>query len=230
MNRRIHLRALELTAAAATLAATLTARAEEPSAPAAPPRTSADAAAASAASASSAAASEPSAATSEPGAAARSEPAKPGGDDYYYVDDPERDALPFREGTRVPKGFRLDSKPRVALVAVGASASAALWIISTASAIALDEQPSVEGDPNFDDMYWPMFIPVVGPFVAIGTADASGTGAGILALDGAFQAGGLALMIVGLAAPKLELIPQKGVFVGAGAAPGAGGIHVGGTF
>lgn len=148
----------------------------------------------------------------------------------YFVDDEERPPLPFREGTQVPKGFRLDTSPRAGLIVAGASTSGALWVVSLISAIALDKQPAVEGDPNFDDMYWPMFIPVVGPFISIGTADASGTGAGILALDGAFQAGGLALMIAGFAAPKVELVPQKGVYLSAEAAPGAPGLSVGGSF
>jgi hypothetical protein len=147
-------------------------------------------------------------------------PAAPPREPVYFVDDDAAEKIPFREGTSVPRGFRLDSSPRVALVATGASVSGALWLISTVTAIGLDKQAPVDGDPNFDDMYWPMFIPVIGPFIAIGTADSSGTGAGILALDGALQAGGLAMMIAGFVAPKLELVPQKGVYLSGQAAPG----------
>jgi hypothetical protein len=148
----------------------------------------------------------------------------------YFVDDDAAEKIPFREGTSVPPGYRLDSSPRAALVATGASVSGALWVISTVTAIGLDQKSAVDGDPNFDDMYWPMFIPVIGPFITIGTADSSGTGAGILALDGALQAGGLAMMIAGLVAPKLELVPQKGIYLNAQAAPGSGGLSVGGAF
>jgi hypothetical protein len=157
-------------------------------------------------------------------------PAAPPREPVYFVDDDAAEKIPFREGTSVPPGFRLDSSPRVALVATGASVSGALWLISTVTAIGLDKQTPVAGDPNFDDMYWPMFIPVIGPFIAIGTADSSGTGAGILALDGALQAGGLAMMIAGFVAPKLQLVPQKGIYLNGQAAPGLGGLSVGGEF
>lgn len=148
----------------------------------------------------------------------------------YLVDDELRPALPYRDGTRVPRGYRLEESPRFGLVGAGAATSAALWIASTISAISLDKKDSVNGDPNFGDRYWPMFIPVVGPFATIATANASGTGAGILALDGAFQAGGLAMMIAGLVATKAELIPQKGVYLGASAAKGSVGMSLNGSF
>jgi hypothetical protein len=154
----------------------------------------------------------------------------PSEEEVYLVDDESRPPLPYRDGVHVPRGFRLDASPRYALVVAGASTSGALWVISTIAAIGLDKKKAVDGDPNFDDMYWPMFIPVVGPFISIGTANASGTGAGILALDGAFQAGGLALMISGLAAPKVELIPQKSLYLTAEGAPGVPGLGLGGSF
>jgi hypothetical protein len=173
---------------------------------------------------------EPRAATTSLVFAPPQAPSAPPRQPVYFVDDEAAESLPFREGTTVPPGYRLDSSPRVALVATGASVSGVLWLISTITAIGLDKRTPVAGDPNFDDMYWPMFIPVIGPFIAIGTAESSGTGAGILALDGALQAGGLAMMIAGFVAPKLELVPQKGIYLNAQAAPGLPGLSVGGAF
>ncbi|MBW2528144.1 MAG: hypothetical protein JRI23_28450 [Deltaproteobacteria bacterium] len=115
--------------------------------------------------------------------------------------------IPYREGDAVPDGYRLESTPRYGLVAAGATVLGATWLISAITAISLDNEGSVDDDPNFDDMYTPMLVPVVGPFITIGTADASGTGAGILALDGVVQCAGLAMFIAGFAAPKVELVP-----------------------
>ncbi|MBW2526993.1 MAG: hypothetical protein JRI23_22625 [Deltaproteobacteria bacterium] len=129
---------------------------------------------------------------------------------WSYPTPAERDrteSIPYRDGDPVPEGYRVESTPRYGLVAAGASVLASTWLISTVTAITLDNEDSVDDDPNFDDMYTPMLIPVVGPFITIGTADASGTGAGILALDGVVQCAGLAMFIAGFAAPKKELVP-----------------------
>lgn len=144
--------------------------------------------------------------------------------DTYTMDDPNGTVLPYQDGSRVPNGYRLRSSPRYGLLAGGIAMTSALWTISTIAAVVLDEEATSEGDPNFDDMYWPMFIPVVGPFVAIKTSDASGTGAAILALDGVVQTAGLAMMIAGLAAPKLEVVPQQKIRVGPRVS--AGGVTI----
>ncbi|MBK8940050.1 MAG: hypothetical protein IPM79_21125 [Polyangiaceae bacterium] len=151
-------------------------------------------------------------------------------EETFLTDDPTRPALPYHAGARVPRGFRLDTSPRYGLVAAGVTTMGSLWTASFIAAIALDKEQGSNGDPNFDDMYWPMFIPVLGPFITIGTADSSGTGAGILALDGALQAGGLAMLITGLVAPKSELIPQRRVKFTPRAGGGSVGLDVSGSF
>lgn len=150
--------------------------------------------------------------------------------DTYTLDDPSGAVLPYQEGSAIPNGYRLRGSPRYGLVGGGIALTSALWTISTAAAIVLDEEDSPDGDPNFDDMYWPMFIPVVGPFIAIKTADASGTGAAILALDGVVQTAGLAMLIAGLAAPKLELVPQQKIHIAPRVSAGSLSLELGGTF
>lgn len=138
--------------------------------------------------------------------------------------------IPYHESMPVPEGYHLESTPRYGLVAAGVSMTATLWVVSTITAITLDREKSDDGDPNFDDMYWPMFIPVAGPFATIATADSSGTGAAILALDGAIQTLGLALAIAGFAAPTIELVPDYVLTVAPTASGDTGGLCVSGSF
>jgi hypothetical protein len=48
---------------------------------------------------------------------------------------------------------------------------------------------------------WPIYVPIVGPFIQMGYINGTGanTGRAILAIDGALQAGGLAMFIAGAA-------------------------------
>jgi hypothetical protein len=75
-----------------------------------------------------------------------------------------------------------------------------------------------------------MFIPVVGPFITIKTADSSGTGAAILGLNGVVQTGGIAMMIAGIAAPKVEIIPQRPISIAPMASADTVGIDIRGAF
>jgi hypothetical protein len=136
----------------------------------------------------------------------------------------------YHEGMDVPEGYHLEETPRWGLVAGGTSVLATFWAVSAISAVMLDREAADEGDPNFDDMYWPMFIPVAGPFVTIGTADSSGTGAAILALDGVVQAAGLGMFIAGFAAPKVEIVEDYHLTVAPSAPGSQGGMSISGSF
>jgi hypothetical protein len=148
----------------------------------------------------------------------------------YSEEDTSAKRIPFRDGDPVPQGYRVQSSTRMGVLAGGIVMGSALWTISTVAAIVLDKQESVDGDPNFGDKYWPMFIPVIGPFITIKTADSSGTGAAILALDGALQVGALAMIITSIAAPKLELVPQRAITIGPIAGSDRVGVQIGGAF
>jgi len=151
---------------------------------------------------------------------------------YYWVDDGSRPALPYRGGeVAVPDGYRVDSHPNMGLLAAGITTTATLWTVSTIAAIALDQRDStLEGDPNFDDAYWPMFIPVVGPFITIKTADSSGTGAAILGLNGVAQTAGIGMIIAGIAVPKVEIIPQRPITIAPVASAEMVGLDISGAF
>jgi hypothetical protein len=57
---------------------------------------------------------------------------------------------------------------------------------------------------------WPLFIPIVGPFIAMGTFHSlQATDAFFLTLDGLVQAGGAAMLIAGFAVPKQQLVRNR---------------------
>ena len=136
--------------------------------------------------------------------------------DEPYDDGPA--TMPYQGPDAVPSGYHVESQPRWGLVAPGIALGSVLWVTSIVAAIRLDteknqtivdQQGGVREDPAYSARYTPMFIPIVGPFLAIPTSNASGTGAAILALDGALQVGSLAMAVAGFVAPKKELVKDR---------------------
>jgi hypothetical protein len=76
-----------------------------------------------------------------------------------------------------------------------------LWLISVLAGLSGD-QGTYYGDGGWAALY----VPVVGPWVGIGTLNASGVGAAVLVLDGLGQVGGAAMIVLGIALPKKQLI------------------------
>lgn len=154
-----------------------------------------------------------------PGAPAYYPPYGPGGEGQ-----PPRE-LPYDEGQPIPPGYRVESHPRVGLIIGGSVSLGTLYLLSALSgAIMLDTNPGEKGAP--------LFAPVVGPFVAIGTLKASATGSFLLVVDGLGQAAGLGMLIGGIAAPKTTLLRNDVMarFVPVDPSSGAPGLGVVGEF
>jgi hypothetical protein len=101
--------------------------------------------------------------------------------------------LPYEDGDPVPPGYVVETSVKRGLVIAGSVTLGSLWVLSIISgAIIVDFGDSDEG--------WPLFIPVVGPFIAIGTTHSSNsaTSSVLLGINGAGQAAGLAMLIAGL--------------------------------
>lgn len=154
---------------------------------------------------------------------------------------PTADRLPYRDGKPVPPGYSVDIVPRRGMIAGGAALAGGLHMISMISAIALDaeadqvitdEQGGQRTDPEFSGRYTPLFIPLVGPFIAVKTSDANGTGSAILIMNGVAQVTGLSLVLSGLIATKKELVRDDAVSftVAPLAAEGGGGVSLEGSF
>lgn len=111
-------------------------------------------------------------------------------------------------------------------VTTGAILFSGLWGASIGYA-------AVQGGLSKEDGWWPLYIPVAGPFVAVETLKSDGAGTALLLLNGAVQATGLLTLIVGVAQGKST--PEDGALK-ASAGPSVrpvltgNGIGLAGTF
>lgn len=93
----------------------------------------------------------------------------------------------------VPPGYRLAEKRRSGLAIAGASIFGGLWIASAIAGGIMEDSGRWSGTHG-----WPMYIPVIGPFITIESYNASAGGATPLVFDGIGQAAGLVMFIIGL--------------------------------
>lgn len=105
--------------------------------------------------------------------------------------------IPYTEGDPIPDGYERDTRVRTGLVVGGAVTLGVLWGLSAVFGGILTDVGSLGSDA-----YVPLFIPAVGPFIAVETMDADAAGGALLIIDGVAQTAGLAMFIAGLAAPE----------------------------
>ena len=101
--------------------------------------------------------------------------------------------LPYEEGDPIPQGFKVRSRANRALIIAGSITFGAPYLISALVAATI-----VSADSNDGGKFAPLFAPVVGPFITIGTAHAEGAATFWLIFDGLAQAGGVAMFIAGM--------------------------------
>jgi hypothetical protein len=109
-------------------------------------------------------------------------------DRYRYRNLPA--VLPFRDGVAAPEGYVRGTRMRKGLLIAGSTTTGALWLISMAVASAAED--------NEGTSLSPLFAPVVGPFIAIGTDNPNGLGTFTLVIDGIGQAAGVAMFVLGV--------------------------------
>lgn len=116
-----------------------------------------------------------------------------------------REITSWEEGDPIPPGYHPDTRARKGLIIGGAVTFGVFYLISAlVGAVALDCQSTFSNSSCGG--LGVLLIPAAGPFIAIGTAKADGGGAAILVIDGLAQAGGLAMLILGIALPKTVLV------------------------
>jgi hypothetical protein len=133
--------------------------------------------------------------------------------------------LPYKEGEPPPEGYYLAKQSRRGLTIAGAAVFGGAYGLSVIGAL------SVLTDSHGDDGYEPLFIPIVGPFITMGTADNTelgGNGLGALfLLDGLAQTAGAVMFIIGMASDDKRVykrndtssaLPAPEILVGPGSA------------
>lgn len=100
----------------------------------------------------------------------------------------------------IPPGYKLAEKRRTSLAIAGASIFGGLWIASAIAGGFIEDSGRWNGQHG-----WPMYIPVLGPFITIDSARASTAGATPLVFDGIGQAAGVAMFIIGMASSEKVL-------------------------
>lgn len=101
--------------------------------------------------------------------------------------------LPYVEGDVIPRGYAVATRPKQKMITAGIATFAPLYGLSLlfAGSMAGAEGPEAS-------QHTPLFIPVIGPFITIGTSGASDIGLLTLLMDGAGQATGVALFLAGM--------------------------------
>lgn len=156
--------------------------------------------------------------------------------------------LEYIEGMDVPDGYMLVDRTRTGLVVAGAVTFGVGWLAAVTAAVASSGEryegcfgggydggrheeevafSCVEGAERED--FVPLYIPIAGPFIAMGTLEHAegGMRAGLL-LDGVAQVGGAAMFIAGLAAKRTVLVRTEHASMTV--APGPGSLQIFGSF
>lgn len=105
----------------------------------------------------------------------------------------------YDEGAPIPPGYRVETLANRGLIVGGAVTFGTTYLLSAfVAAIAVDGNGSNE--------FGPLFIPVIGPFITIKTAESEDFGTFTLLLDGVAQAGGVAMFVAGMLTDRKYLI------------------------
>lgn len=117
--------------------------------------------------------------------------------------------MPYKEGEPVPDGYRLATEKKGrGLTIAGICVFGGAYFLSVLGAAS--SLSSTSGSSS-DTSYAPLFIPIVGPFVMLGTdaSPSSGNGlAGIMILDGLAQVAGATMFIIGMASGEKKVLKR----------------------
>jgi hypothetical protein len=121
----------------------------------------------------------------------------------------------------VPAGYELIQRPNGKLIGSGIGMLSSGWVTAMLIGVIAAE---VEGDdPGEDGVtsadWTPMYIPVAGPFVTIGTADVRPSVMGLLFLTGIVQTAGVLGIVLGATVRENRLVRSETVSAGVEVAP-----------
>ncbi|MBM4360824.1 MAG: hypothetical protein FJ096_22200 [Deltaproteobacteria bacterium] len=114
------------------------------------------------------------------------------------------DVLDHEPGQIVPPGYRVEQRARRGLVIAGSVTAGVPFVVSFLTGLSI----GLSGSRREGEAFWPLMLPVVGPFVTMGTSGSEGAGTLWLALDGLAQVGGVAMLVGGLVAKTPKLVRE----------------------
>lgn len=126
----------------------------------------------------------------------------------YYVPQSVANSGPRRitdweEGEPIPPGYHPVTRIRKGLVIGGAVTFGVIYLTNVL--VAVIHSDACKSLDCTSTSLKPLYAPIVGPFIQMGSTS-SATGNFFLVLDGLLQAGGVAMLIAGIAAPKTVLV------------------------
>ncbi|EYF07145.1 Hypothetical protein CAP_0624 [Chondromyces apiculatus DSM 436] len=108
-----------------------------------------------------------------------------------------------------PDGYALDSNVNAYLIGVGLGLLTAGWLTSAlVGSLASDATDADLGGHSAAD-WTPLYFPVVGPFIALGTLEPDPAAAGLLIADGVIQAGGAIGILWGALNRRYKVVRER---------------------
>jgi hypothetical protein len=127
-----------------------------------------------------------------------------------------------------PDGYELDSDVNMGLIGTGIGLFATSYVTSILVGVVATQVEEVT--PGTESDWSPLYVPVAGPFVALGTLDPSAAGVGLLLADGIFQAAGVLGIVAGILDQEYKLIRTGGLEISPVVSPGQQGLRLRGAF
>jgi hypothetical protein len=122
-----------------------------------------------------------------------------------------------------PDGYALDSDFNGALLGNGIGLLAGAYVISALTA-------AIASETQHSDDWTPLFVPVVGPFITIGTLRPGAGGMGLLIADGVFQVAGVIGIAMSFVDVEYKVFRTANVDVTPIVGPGVAGFSAQGSF
>ncbi|MCA9620071.1 MAG: hypothetical protein KC731_13690 [Myxococcales bacterium] len=127
-----------------------------------------------------------------------------------------------------PAGYEMVDEVNAALIGSGAGMLGAGWLTSVLVAVVATQVDDISSERA--SAWAPLYVPVAGPFVAIGTLDASAAGLGFLLADGILQVGGALGIILGITDTDTKLVRVGSVTIAPLVASDTRGLAIQGSF
>jgi hypothetical protein len=103
-----------------------------------------------------------------------------------------------------PDGYALDSNINGAMLGNGIAMLAGAYLTSVLVA-------AVASESTNDSGWSPLFVPVVGPFIGIGSLKPNAGGLGLLVADGTFQAAGAIALVLAFVDVEYKVVRRAGI-------------------